>query len=91
MSEQPQTLSITLPAESAEAISILATEAGFTSSQEYLLFRVNTDLAAWRYHLDNGSGLPVCQDRDGRPAPPDVFAALPTAKTCPDCRAYHKD
>ena len=91
MTQQFTKLHLDIPQESAHAATTMATEAGFEDLGTYLLFRVEADLKTWRYHLDNGEGIPVCPDREGRPAPIDVFRAFPKEKTCPDCRTLSEN
>ena len=86
MAEQYKDISLTLPDDTAQSAAMLAAEAGFETLEEYLAFRVEADVKAWRYHLGDEEGIPLCKDRNGRPAPEEVFYAFPVQKTCPECR-----
>lgn len=86
MNQAQHELRLLIPQQTAEALTTLAAEAGFTDLSTYLIFRIDADLKDWRFHLDDGDGLPSCSDQEGRPAPKDVFWAFPPEKTCPNCR-----
>ena len=86
MAGQYTEIPLTLPNDTARSAAMLAAEAGFATLADYLAFRVEADVKAWRYHLGDEEGIPLCKDRNGRPAPKDVFYAFPVQKTCPECR-----
>ena len=76
----------TVTPDTNEALQLMTAEAGFKDLDQYLQFRINTDLNDWRYHLEGNQGLPTCDNKEGRPTPLEVFQAFPTQKQCPDCQ-----
>lgn len=86
MAEPLIQIQTTITPQTQEALTLMTAEAGFKDLEQYLQFRINADLRDWRYHLEGTGGLPTCEDKEGRPAPSDVFQAFPEEKQCPDCK-----